>query len=1074
MEKRCYGCMKLKQESPVCEHCGFDETAENPSHQLPLGTALKEQYLIGKALGQGGFGITYLGWDLYLDLPVAIKEYYPSGLVMRDSTASTEVIGCGGDTLARFTNNKERFLREAKMLARFSQVPQIVQIRNFFLANNTAYIVMEYVDGITLKQYVKDQGGKISPEETFAILDPVMEAMDKVHQAGLVHRDISPDNIMMLPNGGAKLLDFGAGRDVGSAMVGKNLTSSTEAILKPGYAPIEQYQKRGNLGPWTDVYAMCGTIYFCLTGEVPPDAPERMLEYEETLFAEVAGLTDSQRDALERGIALRTEQRTGNMEQLRQELKRAEPEPVEVPEEKPEPKPVPEKQPKKEPEEKPAPAPREKTTREPKTRTASVRKSPEKKQPTDAPTIQVSRKEEKKEPVAPAPEEKTPVRREKPKKKKFPMLLAAVAVVAIIAVGAVMFLSGEEEIVVPFVDRKVSGGCGNSAVWTLNLDRGELVITGSGSMTAYASPENAYTPWQPYREQIRSVTVTDSVTAIGAYSFAGIENLKTVTIGPNVLTIARGAFQGSGVETVNFATEEDGSTALTTIAMDAFRETALKEIILPDSVKTIASGAFAGCDELVMAQLGENTIPSFASWDDGVFQDVSEEFVLHCTDCTPASEYAELMGIPVKKLDYATWEVTGWCGDNMYYNINPDAGFMKITGVGDMWDYIEENEQTAWSTKETPPWLKYAPNIRVLIIEDGVSSIGEYAFQHFTELDYVHWGTGLKTISTQAFLDSGLKKIVLPENVTEIERYAFTWNRNLESVRLPENLRILRQHTFNRCYALREFFIGGKTQVEYGTYTPFNQNYEGERDLPKSLTIYSLPKSPAEAFAAKFGFKFSVGARGMVPEESGQIGDNAWWFRNGENLVLYGSGATWKYNLSQEDIETWAKWDHQAGKAFTSHPDFWKNQIEVRNIIILPGLEELGNGLFEDMTNVRTIDCGTVKRWYAHCSWNSQIKELVFPETLQVLGSWSFASCSALETVTFLGNTTIEERAFNNCFSLRDIYFQGKNIQFRGDPFSTEGTDLVKLWPNLVFHVHKYSAAEQYAQKTGFTHLYLE
>ena len=161
--KRCYGCMKLKKNSPVCEHCGYDERETNAPHQIPAGTVLKEQYLVGKALGQGGFGITYLGWDLYLDIPVAIKEYYPAGVVMRDTTVTMDVVSCSGDEGARFRNNKERFLREAKMLARFSQVPEIVQVKNFFLANNTAYIVMEYVEGTNLKQYVADHGGKLPP-----------------------------------------------------------------------------------------------------------------------------------------------------------------------------------------------------------------------------------------------------------------------------------------------------------------------------------------------------------------------------------------------------------------------------------------------------------------------------------------------------------------------------------------------------------------------------------------------------------------------------------------------------------------------------------------------------------------------------------------------------------------------------------------------------------------------------------------------------------------------------------------------------------------------------------------------
>ena len=227
-KKRCFGCMSALDQGTVCPHCGYDQRTANAAHQLPAGTVLKEQYLIGKVLGQGGFGITYLGWDLYLDIPVAIKEYYPSGMVVRESATTLSVTSYAGDGGERFHNNRDRFMREAKMLARFAYVPEIVQIKNFFLANNTAYIVMEYIQGITLKEYIRRRGGRLDVRETFAILQPILVALNKIHKAGLIHRDISPDNIMMLRGGGAKLLDFGAVRDVGmTADVDKELTKST-------------------------------------------------------------------------------------------------------------------------------------------------------------------------------------------------------------------------------------------------------------------------------------------------------------------------------------------------------------------------------------------------------------------------------------------------------------------------------------------------------------------------------------------------------------------------------------------------------------------------------------------------------------------------------------------------------------------------------------------------------------------------------------------------------------------------------------------------------------------------------
>ena len=185
--KRCYGCMQVKTGSPFCEHCGYDERTMPSPHHLRPGTVLREKYLVGKVLGQGGFGITYIGLDLDLNIPVAIKEYYPVGVVMRESADSQTVSVVTGGEDTRFEENRNRFLREAQTLARLEDVPEVVQIKNYFAANNTAYIIMGYVKGINLKEHVRRRGGRLSVEECFRLLRPMMEAMDRVHDLGLVH-----------------------------------------------------------------------------------------------------------------------------------------------------------------------------------------------------------------------------------------------------------------------------------------------------------------------------------------------------------------------------------------------------------------------------------------------------------------------------------------------------------------------------------------------------------------------------------------------------------------------------------------------------------------------------------------------------------------------------------------------------------------------------------------------------------------------------------------------------------------------------------------------------------------------
>jgi len=318
-KKRCLSCFR-EYEEVSCPHCGYPDKTSTESHQLSVGTLLRKRYQIGKVLGQGGFGITYLGWDTLLLQTVAIKEFYPNGSVFRRAAVSTQV-QCSTDAMIpHYEYTRERFLREAQALVRFREIPEVVDILDFIEENNTAYIVMEYVRGVDLAKYIQRKGGRLSVDETFRILKPVMEALAKVHKGGIVHRDISPDNIILDPMGGAKLLDFGAVRVVEDPDVDKGLSKSTEAILKQGFAPIEQYNTRGSLGPWTDEYAMCATVWYCLTGRIPEEASIRMGEGIDPDWTSIPDLPEHQQKALEKGISCRAKDRYPSMDQLLADL----------------------------------------------------------------------------------------------------------------------------------------------------------------------------------------------------------------------------------------------------------------------------------------------------------------------------------------------------------------------------------------------------------------------------------------------------------------------------------------------------------------------------------------------------------------------------------------------------------------------------------------------------------------------------------------------------------------------------------------------------------------------------------
>lgn len=234
---------------------------------LPQGTRIQD-FEFHRVLGQGGFGITYLGWNMALDIPVAIKEYLPSDLATREYDLS--VVPQSSQAASDFEWGLGRFIDEARILARFHH-PNIVRVHHFFQAHSTAYIVMEYAEGETLSAFL-ERKGTLTEAELKAILYPLLDGLEVVHRADFLHRDIKPGNIIIRDEDNSPvLLDFGSARQA----IGTR-SRSVMSIITPGYAPIEQYSSRGDQGPWTDIYALGGVCYRALTGEVPEDATERV------------------------------------------------------------------------------------------------------------------------------------------------------------------------------------------------------------------------------------------------------------------------------------------------------------------------------------------------------------------------------------------------------------------------------------------------------------------------------------------------------------------------------------------------------------------------------------------------------------------------------------------------------------------------------------------------------------------------------------------------------------------------------------------------------------------------------
>ncbi|BAI72072.1 hypothetical protein AZL_014340 [Azospirillum sp. B510] len=307
----CANCYAVQDASGTCAACGYPARSDNrPGVHLEPGTLLHGRYRAGRVLGQGGFGATYLGWDDRLRVKVAIKEYYPANLIARLPNAAA-VSPFSEEHAETFAAGLEKFLEEARTLARLRDVREIVGVQDFFEENGTAYLVMELLEGRTMKKYLGDCGGRIDVKRTLSLLMPIAKALQAIHDQGLIHRDISPDNIFLTNGGDRKLLDFGAARQ--TARPGAGLT----VILKPGYAPPEQYSNEGRQGPWSDVYALCATIYLALTGRTPPDATARFMNDKVPKPSELGvTLSPGFEKVLLAGLAMRWQERPQSMKDL--------------------------------------------------------------------------------------------------------------------------------------------------------------------------------------------------------------------------------------------------------------------------------------------------------------------------------------------------------------------------------------------------------------------------------------------------------------------------------------------------------------------------------------------------------------------------------------------------------------------------------------------------------------------------------------------------------------------------------------------------------------------------------------
>lgn len=308
---RCIHCMqKIEDGASVCGFCRFpQDTPQKDPDALSPGTQLRNRFVLGRELGRGGFGITYVGYDNYLDFRVAIKEYYPQALAAR-LPGETKIYW---RSIPLRDAGCQNVIREAQKMFKLRDLPTAVRVLDVFYENDTAYIAMDYVEGETLKEYLL-KNGVLSPEECLELMMPVLDTMIQLHQAGIIHRDISPDNIMVQRDNTPRILDLGAAKDI------QTTSGHTVPVAKNGFSPKEQYQTEGDIDTWTDVYSLCATMYYALTGKVPPAAMDRSEDGNDLTFRGPQPLPPKLCGVLRDGMRVRISQRIRTMAELKMRL----------------------------------------------------------------------------------------------------------------------------------------------------------------------------------------------------------------------------------------------------------------------------------------------------------------------------------------------------------------------------------------------------------------------------------------------------------------------------------------------------------------------------------------------------------------------------------------------------------------------------------------------------------------------------------------------------------------------------------------------------------------------------------
>ena len=863
-KKLCENCFAQIEKEP-CPKCGFDQSryVKDPM-TLALGSVLENRYVIGGVIGKGGFGTTYLAYDRKLECRVAVKEYYPYGLAVR-TPGTTTVSVSGAEAKETFTNGAEKFYDEARLVAQFNGNPNIVSVHDFFYANDTVYFTMGYLEGQTLKAYLKERGA-LSPGQAVCVAQSVSNALMAAHSMNVLHRDISPDNIMVCRDGTIKLLDFGAARQIVTEG-----SQSLSVILKQGFAPLEQYQKKGKQGPWTDIYSLGATLYYALTLDALDD-PMSRLDEDEEYSSNKHHIVDELWQVIKKATALRIQDRYQDIFEWKKELNglSIKPEPLVDGEDSGE---------------------KVKAGEAAKVLGDTVPGN-ENAEDADAVGVTMSLQEEDKVGVTmpvqeedtvgvtmplqeedkvgvtiplqeedkvgvtmPLQEEKTvketevqeeadsqqddefaktmaEISEKKKKRKRTVMrILGLVSVVAAVVIGAVIFINTREfrykaygnGIEITKYQHKDSMVTIPSEIKGKPVKRiGDSAFLGCSSLTSIELPDSVTEiGWDAFEgcSNLTSIELPDSVTEIGWDAFEGCSNLTSIELPDNITEIGWEAFNGcSSLMSIELP------DSVTEIGIWAFNGcSSLTSIELPDSVTKIGGYAFSGCSSLTSIELPDS-VTEIGTW---AFEDCSSLTSIEIPDSVTeigsgafrnCSSLTEVI-LP----SHTVIEEDTFKGCDDVEIIRKDSTTLNQDFA------VEDTAEGSVSNPDTP--------------ESGFAADGENApdnaaadFTYTVYDNYVeingYTGTDLYVvipseieskpvtkIGNSAFEWSSVLDIELPESITEIGEYAFYHCSNIMSIELPDGLTMIGESAFEWCISLASIEIPeGVKKIEWSTF----------------------------------------------------------------------------------------------------------------------------------------------------------------------------------------------------------------------------------------------------------------